>query len=125
MVAADTVVVLGDAILGKPRDEADAASMLESLSGRTHRVLTGFCILAATDTSVEAISTEVTFRDLDREVIERYVSTGEPMDKAGAYGIQAGGGALVRGIVGSYSNVVGLPLAETLEAIAALGGPRR
>lgn len=124
MIAADTVVVLDDVILGKPSDAADARSMLTQLAGRSHRVLTGFCVLSEATEHVEVVTTTVRFRPLAAEVIDRYVATGEPLDKAGAYGIQAGGGALVTEIEGSYSNVVGLPLVETLDALAALGGPR-
>ena len=127
-IAADTVVVRDSEILGKPTSEAEAASMLASLGGRSHRVLSGVCV-ADGSASASAplgfhVATNVWFRPLTPQVIERYVRTGEPMDKAGSYGIQAGGGALVERIEGSYSNVVGLPLVETLAALATLGGPQ-
>ncbi len=112
VLAADTAVVLEGAILGKPADDADAASMLRRLSGRTHEVLTGVSLARLGDgRSAEAAeSTRVTFRPYGEATVLRYVATGEPRDKAGAYGIQGLGGALVEGIVGSWSNVVGLPM---------------
>lgn len=124
VIAADTIVVRDDVVLGKPSDAAEAAVMLRSLAGRSHAVITGFAVLRGGDRVVDAITTEVHFRDLDDAQIERYVSTGEPLDKAGAYGIQGIGALLVRSIEGSYTNVVGLPLVEVLEAVAAMGGPR-
>ena len=127
-IAADTVVVRDGEILGKPASEAQAAAMLASLAGRAHRVLSGVCVVDGSAAASAAlgfhVATTVWFRPLSSQIIERYVSTGEPMDKAGSYGIQAGGGALVERIQGSYSNVVGLPLVETLAALAAQGGPR-
>lgn len=110
-IGADTIVVCDGHVLGKPRDEADAVHLLETLSGRTHVVITGVSVCQAGGASlVERAETEVTFRPLEREEIERYVATGEPMDKAGAYGIQGKGALLVEQIVGDYFNVVGLPL---------------
>lgn len=123
-IAADTVVVRDAAILGKPRAPDEAAEMLASLAGRRHEVITGFCVLSREQSHLQAVSTSVWFRPLSPEIIARYVATGEPLDKAGSYGIQAGGGAFVERIDGSYSNVVGLPLVETLAALALLGGPR-
>jgi len=123
-IGADTVVVRDGEILGKPADREDAQDMLHSLSGRAHQVITGFCVLHHTEVHVEAVSTKVWFRSLTDTVIARYVETGEPMDKAGSYGIQAGGGSFVARIEGSYSNVVGLPVVETLRALEQLGGPR-
>ncbi len=125
VVAADTVVVRDGVILGKPRDEAEACAMLGSLSGRAHEVITGYAVIAPTGEVVEAATTAVRFRPLSEALIREYVATGEPMDKAGAYGIQGIGAKLVVGIDGSYTNVVGLPLVEVLDAIAELGGPRR
>lgn len=122
-IAADTVVVLDGAILGKPEGAAEAFAMLTNLSGRAHQVTTGFCVLSGNQSHVQTVTTSVWFREITEEVIARYVATGEPLDKAGAYGIQAGGGAFVERIAGSYSNVVGLPLVETLAALAMLGGP--
>ena len=117
ILAADTAVVDGDRILGKPTDAQDAAAMLRSLSGRTHEVMTGVCIRFPDRTECFHIETRVTFRPLSEEEIIDYVSTEEPMDKAGAYAIQGGAAKMVRRIEGSYSNVVGLPLCEVVEAV--------
>lgn len=120
VISADTIVVNNGEILGKPADRADAARMLRELSGRTHRVYTGFCVMRLSDayTVCENVCTEVTFRPLTDEKIERYINSGECMDKAGAYGIQGLGAMLVEGIKGDYFSVVGLPvsaLAAVLE----------
>ena len=112
VLGADTVVALGGAILGKPKTPAHAADMLRLLSGKTHEVFTGFCVLADGRCEVGAERTEVTFYPLAEEEIQAYVATGEPMDKAGAYGIQGKGALLVQGIRGDYYNVVGLPVAR-------------
>jgi septum formation protein len=119
-VAADTVVMLGDEPLGKPADARDAARMLGALAGREHTVVTGFCVGARTARREGAVVTRVSFRKLSREEIERYVDSGEPFDKAGAYAIQGEGGALIDRVVGSYTNIVGLPLAEVIAAIQAV-----
>ena len=116
-VAADTIVTFDGKILGKPANEDEARTMLRELSGRTHQVATGVCIVKAGDATAphaaESLSfvdvTDVTFYELTEEQIERYVASGEPMDKAGAYGIQGRGCVLVEGIDGNYHNVVGLP----------------
>ncbi len=112
VLGSDTVVVLDEEVLGKPKNKADAVRMLTALSGRSHHVYTGVCVTLATDDGVKrwlaADDTEVVFEELTKEQIEAYVATGSPMDKAGAYGIQDGG--LVKEIKGSFSNVVGLPL---------------
>ena len=98
--------------------------MLAALSGREHEVVTAFCLLAPGGGRVEeAVATRVRFKDLSPAEIEGYLATGEPMDKAGAYGIQGIGTFAVASISGSYSNVVGLPVAEVLAALRALGGP--
>ena len=112
VIAADTIVVLDDEILGKPADERNAERMLARLSGRMHRVITGIAIIdAATGKSLTGTSiTRVWFRALSREEIQAYVKTGEPLDKAGAYGIQEKGALLVDKVEGCYFNVVGLPL---------------
>lgn len=110
VIGADTVVVRDGVILGKPRDEAQAQAMLASLSGRDHQVCTGVTVCQGDKTVTQVEVTQVTFRPLTQEEIRQYVSTGEPMDKAGAYGIQGLGGLLVSGIRGDYSNVVGLPV---------------
>ena len=124
ILAADTVVVLGDRVLEKPDDEADAERMLARLSGTTHEVITSFCWLHRSSQTwrTRSVTTRVRFRDLDARTIAQYVATGEPMDKAGAYGIQGIGGALVAHIEGSYSAVVGLPVAEVIEVLDDLGG---
>ena len=126
VLAADTIVVLGRSVLGKPADAEEARRMLRRLSGRTHEVLTGCAIVETLSGRTEAfvVATRVTCKPLTEDEIAGYVATGEPMDKAGAYGIQGRGACLVAGIHGSYTNVVGLPLAETLDALARLGGPR-
>jgi septum formation protein len=111
VIGADTVVVYDGAILGKPSDEADAARMLRMLSGKTHTVYTGVCFVSADKTESFYEQTQVTFYPLTEQEIEAYVATGEPMDKAGAYGIQGRGCTLVQRICGDYFNVVGLPVA--------------
>lgn len=111
VLGADTVVAIDGEILGKPRDAADAARMLRLLSGRTHQVVTGVCVLRGDRQQAAAEVTHVCFRALsDREIAE-YVATGEPLDKAGAYAIQGRAGRWVPRISGCYFNVVGLPLA--------------
>ena len=126
LVAADTIVWMGGEALGKPTDADDARRMLEELSGRTHSVSTGVCAMAlAADGSCTAQTsfvetTEVTFWNLSSAEIDAYVATGEPLDKAGAYGIQGAGRLLVRGISGDYSNVVGLPIARLVRELASL-----
>lgn len=117
VLAADTTVVLDDAVLGKPGDHADALAILARLSGRTHRVLTAVCLWGANGMMCQVVETEVEFMALSRETCEAYLASGEAWDKAGAYGIQGLGGALVRTIRGSYSNVVGLPLCETWQML--------
>ena len=121
VIAADTIVVLQDKVLGKPADKADAIAMLRALSGRDHQVMTGITVLrdgkAATHTEI----TDVQFRPLTEDEILRYVETGEPMDKAGSYGIQGYAAPFVEGIRGDYYNVMGLPvcrLQQMLQEIA-------
>ena len=111
VLGADTTVTLDDHILGKPEDAADAARMLRLLSGRTHRVITGVAIVTAGRTEVAAEVTGVRFLNLADEEIAAYIATGEPMDKAGAYGIQGLAARWIPRIEGCYFNVVGLPLA--------------
>ena len=118
VIAADTVVALEDKILGKPKDEDDAFNMLSSLSGRQHTVYTGVCIMTKDKTDCFFVGTDVEFYSLTEKEIREYIATKEPMDKAGAYGIQGKGFVLVKGIHGDYFNVVGLPLAETVRHIA-------
>lgn len=112
ILAADTVVVLDERILGKPKDENDAFRMLSALSANVHQVFTGIAVLDTKTGRCETVAevTKVTFRALSEAEIQRYIATGEPMDKAGAYGIQEKGALLVEGIEGDYFNVVGLPL---------------
>lgn len=110
VIGADTVVVRDGAALGKPKDAEDAVAMLLSLSGRDHQVCTGVTVCRGDRVLTQVEETQVTFRDLTETEVRQYVSTGEPMDKAGAYGIQGLGGLLVEGIRGDYSNVVGLPV---------------
>lgn len=111
VISADTIVVLDGKILGKPKDEEDAFRMLSSLSGRTHEVFTGVCVLHSGRRLVFAERTEVSFFPLSEDEIRAYIATGEPADKAGAYGIQGKGCTLVKAISGDYNNVVGLPVA--------------
>lgn len=119
VLAADTVVCVDDDLLGKPVDAADAASMLRRLSGRAHTVVTAVAAGRGSDLRTAVSSTHVWMRELDASEIDRYVASGEPMDKAGAYAIQGRGAAFVARIDGSYSGVVGLPLFETLALLAA------
>jgi septum formation protein len=121
VLAADTTVVLGDDVLGKPTDHFDGLAMLARLSGRSHAVLTAVCVHGARGARCELVETQVAFAQLDREVCEAYLATEEPWDKAGAYAIQGLGGAFVRSIRGSYSNVVGLPLHETWRLLSRSG----
>jgi len=118
LVTADTIVVLGDQILGKPQDEADARRMLQSLSGREHMVLTGLCVRVEGQGEAQQFSaaeqTQVFFSELSPSQIDWYLQTGEPFDKAGAYGIQGYGSVLVKSIQGCYYNVVGLPIHRLL-----------
>ena len=117
VIAADTIVVLGETILGKPADTADAKRMLLELSGRVHVVKTGIAVLYQDKTVLKVITTKVFFRRLTEKEIDWYVQTGEPLDKAGAYGIQGKGAVLVEKIEGSYDNVVGLPLTAVYETL--------
>jgi septum formation protein len=124
IVAADTVVSLRGELLGKPLDNADAARMLRRLSGDEHEVLTGYCVRFRGQERTGSVRTSVWFRSLTDEEIERYLKTGEALDKAGAYGIQGAAGPFVDRLSGSYTNVIGLPLAEVLWEIESLAGPR-
>ncbi|MEZ5573628.1 MAG: Maf family protein [Halioglobus sp.] len=123
VLAADTSVVIDDAVLGKPRDAAHAMDMLQSLGGRWHTVLTAVCITGNDRTDCELVATEVEFVPLDQALCAAYLASDEPWDKAGAYAIQGLAGAFVRAISGSYSNVVGLPLCETWQLLNAHGIP--
>jgi septum formation protein len=125
VLAADTAVVLGGDVLGKPVDADDARRMLRALSGTVHEVLTAVCVRRASDAAEldTVVATRVRFAPLSPGAIEWYVGTGEPLDKAGAYAIQGSGGAFVLSVDGSVSNVVGLPLAETAELLRRAGHP--
>lgn len=123
VIGSDTSVVLDGVILGKPRDMTDAAAMLASLSGQTHKVMTAVALADKHDCYARLVVTDVRFKVLRAEEIEAYCKTGEPMDKAGAYGIQGKGGIFVDGIWGSYSAVVGLPLNETAALLTEAGEP--
>lgn len=123
IIGADTVVCLDSKVLGKPKCESDAFSMLKALSGRIHYVYTGFALIRKDD--VKEITgyekTKVSFYDISDDDINAYIRTGEPLDKAGAYGIQGIGSVFVKGISGDYNNVVGLPLASVAQALKEFG----
>lgn len=121
VLAADTTVVLDGDVLGKPEDFFDGLSMLARLSGRTHTVMTAVCLHHADGVVTLRVDTEVQFALLERAVCEAYLASDEPWDKAGAYGIQGLGGAFVSAVHGSYSSVVGLPLAETWQLLSVNG----
>lgn len=121
IIAADTVVALEDAILGKPADKLDAFRMLASLSGVRHQVYTGFTVRKGERVVTTHEVTSVTFRSLDEEDLNRYIATGEPMDKAGAYGIQGLGSLLVERIEGDYFNVMGLPICHLGQVLRQFG----
>ena len=117
VIGADTIVVIDGKILGKPADKEDACAMLRLLSGREHKVITGVCLANNGEVSAFQKTSLVKFYELTDAEIEAYVSTLEPMDKAGSYGIQGKGCTLVEGISGDYFNIVGLPVAATVRAI--------
>ena len=120
-LGSDTVVAVGERILGKPADAAEAAVMLGRLSGRTHHVITAWALARGGDLRVDHTSTAVRFKALNARAIEQYIASGDPFDKAGAYGIQSGAGGFVEGIEGSYDGVVGLPIVRVCEDLRALG----
>jgi septum formation protein len=121
VIGSDTIVILDRDVLGKPRDEEEAVRMLMRLQGREHEVFTGVAIVHGEQSEVALERVRVRFRGLSRHECEAYVSTGEPMDKAGAYGIQGYGSALVEGITGDYFAVMGLPVVRTLDLIRRFG----
>ncbi|EED33894.1 septum formation protein Maf [gamma proteobacterium NOR5-3] len=121
LLTADTTVVLDDVSLGKPRDSADARYMLQALSNRCHEVYTAICLRQDSRSETALVRTVVEFTTLPPALIDAYLSTDEPWDKAGAYAIQGLAGSFVRGINGSVSNVIGLPLVETRELLAHFG----
>ena len=122
VVGADTIVLAGGKILGKPKDKAQAAAMLRALSGRSHFVLTSVCLLKNGEEISFCQKTKVHFYPLSDEEIRSYIDSGEPMDKAGAYGIQGLGCVLVESIEGDYFNVMGFPVARVVREIRRLGG---
>lgn len=121
VLGADTIVMYEGTLLGKPVSRAQALANLLRLSGNTHTVLTAVALCGSQGTQVQAVATEVTMRKLTQEQLEKYIATGEPFDKAGGYGIQGHGAALVSMIHGCYSNVVGLPLAHTAQMLESEG----
>lgn len=127
VIGSDTIGVMDDVVLEKPLDPADAKRMLQSMSGRAHKVLTGLAVAFGRGSNVSVqqrvVETEVHFKKLTAQEISYYVGTGEPLDKAGSYGIQGIGGFLVERISGSYSNVVGLPLVELTDILKSLPQP--
>ena len=117
ILAADTIVVLDGEVLGKPQDAADAKRMLKALSNRSHKVITGVCILSNEVKKIFSSTTTVEFYELSDELIDSYVFSNSPMDKAGAYGIQDKGALFVKGIRGDYYTVMGLPLARVYQSL--------
>lgn len=120
VIAADTIVVCQGKILGKPKDEADAIRMLKLLSGRDHQVMTGCTVLRGGKCETFTEVTDIHFRELTEKEIKAYVATGEPMDKAGAYGIQGGAALFCEKMVGDYYNVMGLPVCRLWQTLRAM-----
>lgn len=123
VVGADTIVVLEDLVLEKPKDNMDAYEMLLKLAGRVHVVMTGFCVydMAKEKEGIQAVETGVRFKPLTKSEVEKYIAVGESMDKAGAYAIQGVGGYLCESIEGSYTNIVGLPLCQVVQMMEEMG----
>ena len=121
VVAADTIVVCAGKVLGKPRDEADAKAMLRLLSGRDHQVMTGCTVVRGDRRETFTEVTDIHFRELSENEIARYVATGEPMDKAGSYGIQGGAALFCSHMVGDYYNVMGLPVCRLGQVLKQIG----
>ncbi len=123
IIGADTVVVVGKEILNKPKDAKDARRMLKLLSGKTHRVITGMCVINNYDNTIKtvAVSSKVRFKKLGEKTIDWYIDSKEPLDKAGAYAIQGKGAILIEGISGDYNNIVGLPLAVLSKILMQMG----
>lgn len=119
IISADTIVTLDGEILGKPSDRDNARDMLRSLSARTHEVYTGYCVMRLADgkTVCNSVCTKVKFKELADAAVDAYIATGEPMDKAGAYGIQGKGSVLIDSISGDYFNVVGLPISALSDTL--------
>lgn len=121
LLSADTTVAIGDRILGKPADDQEAREMLTALSGRTHEVLTAVVVVAGNDIRQTLSVSRVSFMPLNAETIERYIASGEPFDKAGAYGIQGHAGIFVSELQGSFTGIIGLPVHETAGLLTPLG----
>lgn len=121
VIASDTVVVLDDMILGKPSDKNDAFFMLSMLSGKQHKVVTGVAVIYRNMKITMNVETAVNFYELSKREILEYIETGEPMDKAGAYGIQGHGAKFVKSIIGDYNNVVGLPVSALYQTLKENG----
>lgn len=124
VLGADTVVSIGRDLLGKPADDAEAAAMIERLAGAEHQVITGVCLLGGDAPETIAVTTAVVMRPLSAGEIDRYVASGEWRGKAGGYAIQGIAAALVSEVRGSVTNVIGLPVAQVVEMLAAAGGPQ-
>ena len=120
VIAADTIVVVAGQVLGKPRDEKDAFRMLRQLSGRDHQVMTGVCVLRGNEERVFTEVTDLHFRELSDREIRRYIATGDPMDKAGSYGIQGGAALFCEKMAGDYYNVMGLPVCRLGQVLKEL-----
>lgn len=123
VISADTIVVLGTQVMGKPKDADDAEKMLRALSGKTHCVMTGLTVRQGSRSESVTVTTQITFRDLSDREIRAYVASGEPMDKAGAYGIQGGASVFVRHLSGDYFNVMGLPVCTLTQMLRSFGIP--
>lgn len=123
IIGADTIVVLKGKLLGKPDNEKEAFEMLKLLSGKWHKVITGFCVLNLSKnvTYRDVVETKVFMKEMHDDEIRRYIKTSEPLGKAGSYAVQGRGGFMVKEIKGSYSNVVGLPVCEVAEVLYSLG----
>jgi septum formation protein len=120
VIAADTIVVCQGRVLGKPRDTADAKAMLSLLSGRDHQVMTGLCVIRGEKCVTATEVTDIHFRNLSEAEIDAYVATGDPMDKAGSYGIQGGAALFAEKMVGDYYNVMGLPVCRLWKILKEL-----
>lgn len=123
VISADTIVVLGNRVMGKPKSAEDAKAMLRALSGKTHRVMTGLTVTQGQTGKSVTVTTEITFRDLSDREIDTYIASGEPMDKAGAYGIQGGASVFVSHLNGDYFNVMGLPVCTLTQLLRSFGIP--
>lgn len=122
VIGSDTMVILEGRPMGKPKDKEQAYEMLKALSGNTHEVMTAVCVVCSDGLEAnEIIKTQVTFNDMTHEEIEGYIATGEPMDKAGAYGIQGKGAPFIKGIEGDYYSVMGLPVSTLYGMLKELG----